>query len=118
MGSMRRLLILILIVLLPLRGWAGNLMSVQMATSGVVSVAVEAAAMPPGCPMQAHSETDGSHPHGGMKNCVSCGLCIPLAELACVRLDIATFAGHVQPVIGDADFESISLAPTVKPPIS
>lgn len=120
---MRRLLILIMIVLLPLRGWAGDLMSVQMAMSSAVSASMDAA-MPPGCPMhsqasQAHpgSDTDGSQSQGDMKNCASCGLCVPLAELAHARFDSVAFAGHAQPVIGDAEFVSASLAPTVKPPI-
>lgn len=123
MGPMRRLLVLIMIVLLPLRGWAGDLMSVQMATRSAVSASVEAA-MPPGCPMhsqasQAHPGQDGegSPSQGDMKNCASCGLCVPLAELAHARFDTVAFAGHAQPLVGDAAFVSASLAPTVKPPI-
>jgi membrane protease subunit (stomatin/prohibitin family) len=119
---MRRLLILVMIALLPLRGWAGDLMGIQMATSGSGSMVTQA--MPPGCPMhaqasQAHPEPDkgGPQTQGDMKNCASCGLCIPLAELAFTRPDIVSLAKHVQPLIGDVDFVSASLAPTVTPPI-
>lgn len=122
MEPMRRLLILIMIVLLPLRGWAGDLMGVQMATSGVASNVADA--MPPGCPMhaqtgQAHSgpDTDAAPSHGSVENCASCGLCIPLAEFAGARLDLVAFANRVQPVLDDAEFVSAALAPSVKPPI-
>jgi hypothetical protein len=122
-GPMRRLLVLFMIVLLPLRGWAGDLMSVQMAMSNSVSASMDAA-MSPGCPMHSEAsqddsgpDADGSQSQGGMKNCVSCGLCVPIAELAHVRFDDVAFAGHAQPVIGAAQFVSASLAPTVKPPI-
>ncbi|RZI86746.1 MAG: hypothetical protein EOP38_00145 [Rubrivivax sp.] len=118
---MRRLLILMMIVLLPLRGWAGDLMSVHMVTGGLSSKA--AAAMPPGCPM--HAQTGQSHTaqdadgqdHGEMKNCASCDLCIPMAELAQARFDGTTFAKHVQPQTSGPDLVSASLTPTVKPPI-
>lgn len=61
-------------------------------------------------------DADGQD-HGDMKNCTSCGLCIPLAEWALARFDVVTFAKHVQPLTGVSDFVSASLTPTVKPPI-
>lgn len=122
MTSMRRLLILIMIVLLPLRGWAGDLMSVHMVTGSFI--AKTTGAMPPGCPMHAQSgQSDAAQDDAGgqdqsdMKNCASCGLCIPLAELTLARFDVITFAKHVQPLTGGSDFVSASLTPTVKPPI-
>jgi len=119
---MQRLFILLMIVLLPLRGWAGDVMSVRMATGG--SVFLMADAMPPDCPMHAQAgqasaaaDVSGEQPFGGMKNCASCGLCIPLAELTAARLELVTFATHVQPLMGNSDFMSASVAPAVKPPI-
>lgn len=120
---MRRLLVLFMIVLLPLRSLAGDLMSVQMMMSSSVSASMDAA-MPPGCPMHSEAsqddsglDADGSQSHGDMKNCASCGLCVPLAEMAHVRFDNVAFAVHAQPVNGAAQFVSTSPAPTVKPPI-
>ncbi len=107
--------------LLPLRGWAGDLMSLQMAMGGGVPGVVSA--MPADCPMHlqadaANNDTDGAPTPTGMQNCSSCELCIPLAETAESRLDLFTFAAHAQPLMGRVDFISASPAPTVKPPIS
>lgn len=59
----------------------------------------------------------GGQDHGEMKNCASCGLCIPLAELSLARFDGISSAKHVQPLTGGSEFVSASLTPTVKPPI-
>ncbi len=120
---MRRLLvILVMILLLPLRGWAGDVMGVQMAARGALAQVADD--MPPGCPMhaqagqvQAGDDADGTQVHGDMKNCASCGLCIPLLALDVARLDAVTFARHLKPSMGFAGFVSASVAPTVKPPI-
>jgi hypothetical protein len=116
-----RLFVIFMIVLLPLRGWAGDLMSLQMAMSGAAPGA--ASAMPADCPM--HSQADASSNGAddapmpaGMQNCSSCELCIPMAELAEARLDLLTFAAHAKPLMGRVDFISAAAAPTLKPPIS
>lgn len=115
--AMCRVLILIMIVLLPLRGWASDFMGIEMAVSGSASTA--SIVMPPGCPMHVHAAQGHSdqNAHGEMKNCVSCGLCIPLADLASGQLNAVTFSKHAQPRIDVADFVSASLPPTSKPPI-
>ncbi|MET0335348.1 MAG: hypothetical protein ABW190_13830, partial [Rhizobacter sp.] len=75
---MRRWLVLMMIVLLPLRGWAGDLMSVQM-----VMGAEHSMAMPADCPMQSTAAAPSNDIHemnadaGSMTNCSSCDLCIP-----------------------------------------
>ena len=115
---MSRLFVIFMIVLLPLRGWAGDLMSVQMATSGLAGHA--ASAMPPDCPMQL-APADALHPddHAAqMEGCGSCDLCIPMAELAGAALGPVGFAAHEKPLMAGAGFSSASPAPTVKPPIS
>ncbi len=110
-----------MIVLLPLRGWAGELMGLQMAMSGTVAGA--ASAMPADCPMHAEAAAasngaDDAPLPPGMQNCSSCELCIPLAETAEARLDLFTFAAHAKPLMGRVDFISAPAAPTLKPPIS
>lgn len=121
---MRRLFVFLMIVLLPLRGWAGDLMSVRMALG---SPAVQTASMPSDCPMHAQADTashegassgDGTHSRGGMGNCSSCELCIPLAQLAVAPLDMVSFAAHAEPRMGGVDFMSVAPAPAFKPPIS
>ena len=88
------------------------------------------AVMVPDCPMHAHahaqvpadlpidSQTD---PSAGQpdhtKNCTSCDLCLPLAAVACARLDFVAFASEVKPIFGTDDFVSAALALTQKPPI-
>lgn len=97
-------------------------MSVQMATMNTAAEAV--ATMPADCPMHtgAHASDSGeytsAHAGGGLQNCSSCELCIPLAELAGGSLEAVNFAVHGQPLMPSVDFASTSLAPVVKPPIS
>jgi len=115
---MRRLILIVMIVLLPLRSWAGDLMGVEMAMSGTVPVL--ASAMPADCPMLAAgtAEADGGKTPPGMGCCTSCELCIPFTELMSSKLDVVTFAAHAKPLTGLADFQSAAPAPTLKPPIS
>src|SRR6478752_4012351 len=103
-----------MIVLLPLRGWAGDLMGVQMATSSMV--AHVASAMPSDCPMLASTEsagpeTDSTRMKSAMECGASCELCIPFAELAGSKLEVVTFASHVKPLAGRVDFMSAAPAP-------
>lgn len=98
-----------LIVLLPLRAWAGDLMSVQMAASN--STVSASQAMPPGCPM--HATADAA-----TESCGSCELCIPVAETSTAALDIVELAAHAKPLMGGVDFISVASAPALKPPIS
>jgi hypothetical protein len=66
-----------------------------------------------------HAQTNQAQSAPGeMKNCASCGLCIPLAELAFTQPAVITFfTVQILPPMGDSSFASASLAPTVKPPI-
>jgi len=116
-----RLLIIFMILLLPLRGWAGDRMSIQMAASGSESRAVSE--MPADCPMLAMangSKADADHTKSpsGVGCCASCGLCTPMAEWTDITLRITTFVAHAWPLTGGIDFISSSPTPTLKPPIS
>lgn len=117
-----RLLIIFMIVLLPLRSWAGDLMSVQMATSGMTGALVSNE-MPADCPMLAaasssQSTDDSTQLPAGMGCCASCELCTPLAELADISVSIVTFAAHAKPLLAGVEFISAPVAPSFKPPIS
>ncbi|MBC7991869.1 MAG: hypothetical protein H7Z15_01320 [Rhizobacter sp.] len=108
-AAVRRLFLLLLIVLLPLRAWAGDFMSVQMATSGSGVPAVHA--MPPDCPMHSSADT-------AAESCESCELCIPFAEISAAVIDIVEPAAHSKPLMWGVDFISAPPAPALKPPIS
>jgi hypothetical protein len=126
----KRLFILFLIVLLPLRGWAGDLMSMRMAHQPLSAGehVGQLAAMPPDCPMHAHGQASahfqpdqkadtGGDGTGLMKNCASCDLCLPLAALTCARIEFAAFAVEAKPLVGVDGFASAVPPPTDKPPI-
>jgi hypothetical protein len=113
----KRLVILLIIALLPLRGWAGDLMSVQMAAGGLPA---QVGAMPADCPMLSVQVDAGdvSQAPTGPTGCASCDLCLPMAELASQQFGVITFAAHTAPAIDGVDFCSAATALAFKPPIS
>lgn len=113
---MNRLLIVFMIVLLPLRGWASDLMSVQMATSSLAPIA--ASAMPTHCPVHSKAKADPSAEtawEGG--GCTGCDLCVPMAEAVDIKLEVVNFAADASPPMGDIDFASAISTPGFRPPI-
>lgn len=118
---MTRWLVIFMILLLPLRGWAGDRMNIQMAASSSESPVVSE--MSADCPMLAvangpQADADNTKPSSEVGCCTTCGLCTPLAEWADITLSIATFAAHAQPLTAGIDFISASPMPALKPPIS
>lgn len=111
---MNRLFIMLLIALLPLRGWAGDLMSVQMATSSLSPVA--ASAMPVDCPMLAKADPSSEAP-SGTNGCTSCDLCVPMAEAVGSIIEVVAVAADTSPPVGDVDFMSATSTPNLRPPI-
>lgn len=117
-----------MILLLPLRGWAGNFMGVQMAFTE--SAAHSAAAMPPDCSMQmsaqaqdageehsSHSSHSSSNSETGKQSCSACQLCTSMAEPFCNGIEAGAFAVHEAPLMFQVSFVSTALAPITKPPI-
>ncbi len=123
---MRVFLFALMIALLPLRGWVGNAMAVDMAAQQVHMVAAlgdaPAEAMPEDCPMrlQAADPSGSTSAQGGGMHCScdTCELCLALASFSGVYLP----ASHFTPVAGlVADgirFDSADRATHLKPPIS
>jgi hypothetical protein len=114
---MKRLVVLIMLVLLALRGWAGDAMSVEMTMNRA------AIAMPVGCPFHTHAAADAdadaaSSDPAGTDGCMSCDLCIPMAEVASVQIEVATAPKHAVPTLADVDFFSASPTPKHRPPIT
>ena len=130
---MRHLLLVLMIALLPVRGWAVDMMALSMATrqlNAIENVTAEAinpratgqfesekqAGMPADCPMQV--QTTGDAGTAGCHSCNTCQLCMavvtgyPMTPVAATSLPQAT------PVIDSISFSSAERAPGFKPPIS
>jgi hypothetical protein len=140
-SAVRRLFLIALIALLPLRGWAGDLMAVSMAAKPAMSQGTDAmaedcplhaqaapaasrvgAAAPAPAHADAHADTHAdAHPDArvtGSQSCCSCDLCLPMAETAVERLHIAPRARHTEPSFVGVSIVSVPAARPLEPPIS
>jgi hypothetical protein len=109
-SRMLRLVVILLVVLLPLRGWGADRMSVQMAQS----------AMPVDCPMlvQQAAQTEKSQiPPKSHIGCQTCQLCMALAEHAFSAPDFVAYAQQAPRVTVAVAFTSAELHRQAKPPI-
>lgn len=119
-----RFFILLLIVLLPLRGWSTEQMTTQMAVQATVQMTLGAAvdAMPADCPMRAQQVASNSDAPMGepesQRSCQSCQLCMPLAALQTLTLQAFTAPPHTHTVASAARFVSADLVRDTKPPIA
>lgn len=134
---MRRFFLLIMIVLLPLRGLAGGVMSVEMSLAGlsvsqtavVNSHVVEATvysesqkSMQPGVDCPDHrTAADGSLENSSgshCSTCVACQICHTVALTGVAPLRLVP-VGAISPTApGGARFASAALRTGFKPPIS
>jgi len=128
---MRYLLLTIMIVLLPLRGWMGNAMAADMAAQQIVAAVAQQAkggseaAMPADCPMMASLVTDasadqvaaGSGPGPG-SGCDTCQLCLALAPFALSDVPAPPPATQTGPAALSFRFISAERTTGFKPPIS
>jgi len=135
---MRLLVLALMIALLPMRGWVGNAMAVEMAAQQATQArqaapgaetGAEAAAMPEDCPMLTKASSpsgtagnkqgpeaplaDSSH----CKGCNTCQLCLALASFTWADPQPFAFTPHTSPA-GGSLFSSADRAPGFKPPIS
>ncbi|MDW5443510.1 hypothetical protein [Polaromonas sp. SM01] len=123
---MRYLLIALMIVLLPARGWVGHAMAMDMAAQQVImaqtAVSAELDTMPEDCPMHAQAadrmdkpaETAGTH----CNSCDTCELCLALASFSWADGPAHTFAPQAGPLAHGSRFSSADSVPGIKPPIS
>ena len=128
---MARLIVILLIALLPLRGWSATGMAVQMALmeSAAMASSMESSqeAMPADCPMmQMASSADGDPSHSsdksmdvkGHQSCQTCQLCMGMAVLDYLSAKF-TEPAPFEPTLARADrFSSAELFEDSKPPIS
>ena len=130
---MRVLWIVLMVCLLPLRGWAGQLMAVDMAMQQFVHAAASEPvvagshiagpmdAMPEDCPM--HAEASGTPKNlaiGGpaCSGCDTCELCLAIASFTVPQFQAMPFSPRVAPAAVPHGFFSADHASRLKPPIS
>ena len=128
---MARLIVLLLIALLPLRGWSATGMAVQMALAG--NTAMESSmdagqgAMPVDCPMMqkaASAVGDAAHtPEKTMdgkshQGCQTCQLCMSLATLDSLSAKLPEPEPFGSPIALADRYAGAELFEDSKPPIS
>ena len=124
---MRHMLLILMIALLPLRGWASEGMVVSMAVQQLVAAnggTAKQAEMPADCPfvspMSENSPSGtNSEPISSLcKGCTTCQLCMALVTGYAPMPDIAAHSHHAQRLSSGISFTSAEHAPRFKPPIS
>ena len=116
----RFLVIAVMLVLLPLRGWAGDVMAVNMAANAVVQAKMGSmtrqGTMPADCPMHAQQPDDDA-PAAHCDKCDTCELCLAVANLTFATWVDIPQARHFAPTVFNASFSSAARALHLKPPI-
>lgn len=126
---MRVFLLALMIALLPVRGWVGNAMAVDMAAQSAATVQAASlnplANMPEDCPMHAQQSgtADTADQQGGpataqCKGCDTCQLCLALAAITWINLPDSPFVPNATLQDSGNRFSSADRLPGVKPPIS
>ena len=111
----RLLLIALMLVLLPLRGWAGNVMAIDMAVTTAAQASPIQGAMPEDCVMHMQTAADDKAPL--CSNCDTCELCLAVANLTPASSTAIKSARQTSPSAFNASFSSAARAPGFKPPI-
>ena len=116
----RFLFIALMLVLLPLRGWAGNAMAVDMyATSALQAKTASTASqapMSPDCAMHSQAQPDGAAPH--CSSCDTCELCLAVAKPTPAHWSANRLARQPSLLAFNASFSSATSAASLKPPIA
>jgi hypothetical protein len=121
---MRYLLLALMITLLPLRGWVGNAMAVDMALQQALQAQAEGQAlpaMPDDCPMHAGAATEAATDPltaGHCNDCNTCELCLALASFTWSTGAMASFTPAAAPLSALHRFSSAESSTRLKPPIS
>ena len=133
---MRTLLLALMIALLPIRGWLGDAMAVEMVQHSLpaaslvaeeaspASVAADAhcheamEAADSGMDTMAHHDEGSSTDHQGCGTCTVCQVCHTVALGGTPLIDIVHGAPQAPPAAHAARFASAEPVPGLKPPIS
>lgn len=132
---MQRWFLILMLVLLPLRGWSAQLMGVQMGAMQMASAQTVAgsmaphdnmsgADMPADCPMHLAStslsstlDTTASVADSHHPTCQACQLCMPLALLTSEPLRLGSQHCPLPLPQAQTQFVSAELPQVAKPPI-
>ncbi len=130
---MRRWFILLMIALLPLRGWIGEAMAGEMLAQRTAEAATHAAHMHEGHASQ-HEAHASAHDcmekhaavadeptgatHGDCPTCAACQVCSSVALGIDLPAAVAAPIAHAPPASRDIHFASAEPARAVEPPIS
>lgn len=124
---MRHILLILMIALLPLRGWASERMVVSMAVQQLVVAQIQTAGeagMPADCPFlgevleKSTTDTNGEAISPLCKGCTTCQLCMALVTGYAPMPGIAAHLPHAVRRVNTFSFTSAERAPGFKPPIS
>jgi len=137
---MRTLLLALMIALLPIRGWLGDAMAVEMVRHSLLAASLVAEEASPasvaadahcheameaadsGMDTMAHDDEGSSTNHGtdhqGCGTCTVCQVCHTVALGGTPLIDIAHGAPQAPPAAHAARFASAEPVPGLKPPIS
>jgi hypothetical protein len=111
---MARFLVILLIMLLPLRGWTAERMAVQMAHAQAVAEAMDLhpapVDMPLDCPMM-------QEPDKSLTGCQSCQLCMAMAGLSDLMIQVPMVVPPEPPVALNVSFVSADPKRLAKTPI-
>lgn len=116
------MLVILLVILIPLRGWSAERMAIQMAQQSqvAVEVGIEHVSMAADCPMmtQLPSQTEkSSTPSKSHVGCQTCQLCMSMADQDFSGPNVLAYETPAPPVSGKASFISADLSRHAKPPI-
>ena len=119
---MRRLFLILMIALLPLRAWAGDVMAVGMMTVNLATHVPCAGhdASEPGALERSPDSTEVADvsPSAHCETCVACQICHSVALANPAILQAPAVTSPVQPASLSTRFASALLAISLKPPIS
>lgn len=121
---MRYLVIILMIVLLPLRGWAGDSMATQMASKAVSieagdgrTQAMSAATDCAGHQVSKQADSPESKSENG-ETCQACQACHTVALSSRTAIDSILFEAPSPPLVTATQFTSADTALGQKPPIA
>ena len=125
---MRYLAIILMLVLLPLRGWVGEAMAMDMLAQHAVAIQKVAAhanhtsadaAFDDESPVECHEAADSADPSASAcGTCQLCQMCHSVAAPMSLTAIPTPWLVHAQPTTGHTRFVSAPAAFALKPPIS
>jgi hypothetical protein len=116
-NGMARFLVILLVVLIPLRGWSVERMSIEMAQQTTHS---QASAMPANCPLMAQGASEDDKSSTDAKDhfgCKTCQLCMGLSVQPNLFFSYSEPPPQASLATTSTSFISADLTRRAKPPI-